>query len=157
LDPALRGNSETRPLVLLVDDDIRGELCALPKLLEGRGYTVRCAQSFSEAERAVAELQTQEIIPVAAVVDWLFALNAEDRQREGVDLPDKVGASVVEMVRNAFPSTPLFMLTVVGSQGLPTRIRDLASGIFTKPSHVDEILDAIDRARVAASRDTHDR
>jgi CheY-like chemotaxis protein len=118
MDAPLRPN---RPLVLVVDDDVRSARL-LARLLREEGYEVEVA---FDGARALGRL-SQESVPDALITD--------------LRMPHADGMSVVRYARSRRPALPVYVVTgypelaPVGSVGLESMV------VFPKPLAYEDFV-----------------
>lgn len=118
--------SDTRPSVLLVDDDERLR-SRMSRAFEERGYETQQAEGYDSAI-AIASAESTEL----AVVD--------------LRMPGKSGLEVVKELHRIDPSTKIVVLTGYGSIATALEAMRLgATHYLTKPADVDEVITAFDR------------
>ena len=118
--------SDTRPSVLLVDDDERLR-SRMSRAFEERGYETQQAEGYDSAIE-IASAESTEL----AVVD--------------LRMPGKSGLEVVKELHRIDPSTKIVVLTGYGSIATALEAMRLgATHYLTKPADVDEVISAFDR------------
>ena len=118
--------SDTRPSVLLVDDDERLR-SRMSRAFEERGYETQQAEGYDSAVE-IASAESTEL----AVVD--------------LRMPGKSGLEVVKELHRIDPSTKIVVLTGYGSIATALEAMRLgATHYLTKPADVDEVITAFDR------------
>lgn len=126
--------SETRPSLLLVDDDVVYRE-RLAKAIAARGYEVMTAANAGEA-LALAEGESPEF----AVVD--------------LRMPGESGLELLRRLKAIDPATQVLMLTGYGS--IATALEAVRLGAvhyLTKPADVDDILEAFKSQGMATDAD----
>ena len=118
--------SDTRPSVLLVDDDERLR-SRMSRAFEERGYETQQAEGYDSAI-AIASAESTEL----AVVD--------------LRMPGKSGLEVVKELHRIDPLTKIVVLTGYGSIATALEAMRLGATLYlTKPADVDEVIAAFDR------------
>lgn len=126
MDPSSPEAADTRPSILIVDDDdvLRKRLA---RAFEERGLEVHAAGSYDEAV-ASARSESTEL----AVVD--------------LKMPGKSGLELVRALKEIDPSTKVVVLTGYGSIATAVEaVRLGATDYIAKPADVDDILTAFAR------------
>ena len=126
--------SETKPLILCIDDD-PDILSFLELVLEGAGYRYAGAESAEEGLRVYKELA-----PDAVIVDLMM---------EEVDS----GTSFVKELRAQGNRAPIFMLSSVGDNlNLVTDYSPLGlAGVFQKPLSRQHLLTVLEATLAGAA------
>jgi len=119
-------SGDEAPSVLLVDDDLT--FCeVLSRAFKSRGFEVHVAQDLAQATRLAKECE-----PEYAVVD--------------LRIGQESGLVLIEQLKQQDENTRIVMLT--GYASIATAVESIKLGAIhylTKPTDVDEILDALNR------------
>lgn len=123
------------PNVLIVDDEPT-ILLSLSYYLQGRGARVtRCR------ERHTAEEALQQDAFDLAIIDLCLS---------GGGRPD--GLELVRAAKQANPRTHIIVITAYGTEDLKRQaLEHGASGYFSKPVNLDQLLSTVQRVRASSS------
>jgi len=127
ISPGMTTMTDTRPLVIVVDDDISTRE-GLAALLDAAGWAVRCFDS------------------AAGFLAWDVPPGPSCLLLD-VGLPDLDGLELQARIGNDRPEMPIIFITGYGD--IPMTVRAMKAGaveFLTKPLGEDILLEAIDRA-----------
>ena len=133
----LAGTRETRPLLLVDDDEIFAEV--LGRALQRRGFEVEIAHDIAAGRQRLAERH-----PDFALID--------------LRIGDGSGLSLVEDIARHFPDTVIVVLTGYGSIATAVEAIKLgATQYLTKPADVTEIVAALEGRSQSREALPHDK
>jgi len=140
-----RENIRHRQLILIVDDDIEGEMASLVPLLEAEGFRVVATKGYSDTEEECEKLRKKGDAPAVAMIDVILAV-LDPRDKSIIRNPRLAGNKVTPLVLSFFPDTKVILLTVVDEVALPKGLRSKVKAVINKPAEWKQIVSAIERA-----------
>ena len=137
-----RDSTTDRRLILIVDDDIEGEMASLVPLLEMEGFRVAATKGYCDTEDICRKLQEKGTAPAVAIIDVILAI-LDPRDKAEIRNPRLAGNKVTQLVLSFFPETRVILLTVVDEVALPRSLRNKVRAVINRPADWEKILSAI--------------